>query len=150
DCRTAFGDDSALPTTELLNRLRGIPESGWDEFGPGGLTGKRLASLLREYGIRSTTSRFPGIGQAKGYQRADFVDAWRRYCPLPEAPSDGSGEGDPSHPYQASHRRSEAVRVGGWYGSIRTSETSVPGLTSENEDGTDGTVTPLRLVQGEA
>ncbi|GAB3479642.1 DUF3631 domain-containing protein [Amycolatopsis cihanbeyliensis] len=97
DCRTAFGDELALPTTELLSRLRAIPESPWGEYGPTGLTAMKMGALLREYGIRSATIRFPGSGQAKGYQRAEFTDAWQRYCPQP----DTSPGGDPSQPYQA-------------------------------------------------
>ncbi|QFU85718.1 DUF3631 domain-containing protein [Amycolatopsis sp. YIM 10] len=81
DCRAAFSGAFALPTTELLNRLRAMPESPWGEYGPAGLSAMKLGSLLREYDIRSTTIRFPGAGQAKGYQRADFADAWGRYCP---------------------------------------------------------------------
>ncbi|WP_205669072.1 DUF3631 domain-containing protein [Amycolatopsis suaedae] len=81
DCRAAFSGAFALPTTELLKRLRAMPESPWGEYGPTGLSAMKLGSLLREYDIRSTTIRFPGAGQAKGYQRADFADAWGRYCP---------------------------------------------------------------------
>ncbi|GGM79857.1 hypothetical protein GCM10012275_58080 [Longimycelium tulufanense] len=146
DCRTAFSDDQALPTNELLARLRGIPESGWNELGPNGLTAMKLGSLLREYGIRSGTFRFPCVGQAKGYQRADFVDSWQRYCPEP----DTSGEGEPYQPYQPSHPRSGAVRLEPWYGSSRTTEQAVPGLTSKNEAGTAGTAAPLRVVRGQA
>ncbi|WP_157254977.1 DUF3631 domain-containing protein [Nonomuraea typhae] len=89
DCRAAFGADTILPTATLLERLKANLESGWADYGPAGLTAMKLGALLREYGIRSTTQRFPPpIGQAKGYQRADFADAWARYCPaldpLPE------------------------------------------------------------------
>lgn len=89
DCRTAFGNDTALPTAVLLERLKADPESGWADFGPNGLTPMKLGTILREYDIRPATIRFPS-GQAKGYYRSDFADAWERYCPtaepLPEAP----------------------------------------------------------------
>jgi hypothetical protein len=83
DCRTAFGTDNALPTALLLERLKADPEAPWPwaDFGPTGLTAMKLGAMLREYGIRSTTARFPPpTGQAKGYLRADFTDAWSRYC----------------------------------------------------------------------
>ncbi|MEV4888765.1 DUF3631 domain-containing protein [Nonomuraea sp. NPDC055795] len=87
-CRTAFGPDTALPTAALLERLRADPEGEWNEHGPTGLTAMKLGTMLREYDIRSAMMRFP-TGQARGYQRADFADAWARYCPalepLPEA-----------------------------------------------------------------
>jgi hypothetical protein len=50
----------------------------------------KLGVLLREYEVRSTTIRFPApTGQAKGYQRDDFTDAWARYCPDLEASESG-------------------------------------------------------------
>ncbi|MCK2221913.1 DUF3631 domain-containing protein [Actinomadura sp. ATCC 31491] len=79
-CRTAFGLDTALPTAVLLERLKSDPESEWADHGPAGLTAMKLGTMLREYDIRSGNIRFPN-GQAKGYQRADFTDAWARYCP---------------------------------------------------------------------
>jgi hypothetical protein len=45
----------------------------------------KLGALLREYDIRSANIRFGDGTQAKGYQRADLLDAWTRYCP-PAAP----------------------------------------------------------------
>ena len=49
--------------------------------------------MLREYDIRSANIRFPEpIGQVKGYYRADFTDAWARYCPSP------TGEAVPAVP----------------------------------------------------
>ncbi|MGW4421921.1 DUF3631 domain-containing protein [Streptosporangium sp. NPDC004631] len=85
DCRTAFGTDTALPTATLLERLKADSEAPWADYGPNGLTPMKLGAILREYDIRSTTTRFPPpTGQAKGYLRTDFVDAWARYCPAPE------------------------------------------------------------------
>jgi hypothetical protein len=144
DCRTAFGAADALPTTLLITRLRADPEAPWSDHGPEGITPKRLAALLREYDIRSATIRFgEPIGQVKGYYRADFTDAWARYCPPPP--------GDPSQLSQPSPPSSEAVRIDAWYGSIRTTNPSVPALTCDGTDGMDGTDTPrLRGIHGGA
>ncbi|GAA5045613.1 hypothetical protein HNP84_002589 [Thermocatellispora tengchongensis] len=87
-CRAAFGTDTALPTAVLLDRLKADPESEWAEHGPAGLTPRKLGIMLAEYDIRSTNIRFP-TGQAKGYQRADFLDAWARYCPTAEPVPEG-------------------------------------------------------------
>ncbi|REE96632.1 DUF3631 domain-containing protein [Thermomonospora umbrina] len=88
DCRAAFGADTALPTAALLERLKADPEAPWHDYGPNGLTAMKLGTLLREYDIRSTTIRFPQpIGQAKGYQREAFTDAWARYCPPDDNPA---------------------------------------------------------------
>jgi hypothetical protein len=146
DCRTVFGDELALPTAELLHRLRGLPESPWGEYGPTGLTAMKVGSLLREYGIRSATIRFPGTGQAKGYQRAEFTDAWQRYCPEPEPTT----EGEPSQPSQAQIPSSQRYGSPQRYGPSRTSNQAVPPLISNNEPGTAGTTNPLRLVRDDA
>jgi hypothetical protein len=87
DCRAAFGADTALPTAILLDRLKADPEALWGDYGPNGLTAMRLGTILREYDIRSDTIRFQ-TGQAKGYRRADFLDAWARYCPTHDGPAD--------------------------------------------------------------
>ncbi|MGF1662630.1 MAG: DUF3631 domain-containing protein [Kineosporiaceae bacterium] len=56
--------------------------------------------MLREYDIRSRTIRFP-VGQAKGYRRMEFVDAWQRYAPREpdsgDADESAGGAGRPSH-----------------------------------------------------
>ena len=66
--------------------------------------------MLREYDITPTNRRWPDGTQSKGYARADFTDAWDRYCPTdpdPTATDVHGREGDPYHPYQARHPRSE-------------------------------------------
>ncbi|MEU4225988.1 DUF3631 domain-containing protein [Nonomuraea sp. NPDC026600] len=86
DCRTAFRTDPALPTAALIERLKADPEAPWADYGPTGLTAMKLGVILREYDIRSANIRFTDGTQAKGYQRADFLDAWARYCPAPTPP----------------------------------------------------------------
>ncbi|MFC4906599.1 DUF3631 domain-containing protein [Actinomadura gamaensis] len=93
DCRAAFGTDTALPTAVLLDRLKNAPESPWADFGPSGLTPHRLGAMLREYEIRSSNIRFPNGQQAKGYLRADFREAWARYCPPEPIPPAARSEG---------------------------------------------------------
>ncbi|MEV6802063.1 DUF3631 domain-containing protein [Micromonospora rifamycinica] len=91
DIRTAFttlGDPPAASTADLLTALNSDPEAPWADSGPNGLTGKKLGDLLRDFEIRSDTIRFT-VGQAKGYTRDAFTDAWQRYCPQPETPSTG-------------------------------------------------------------
>ncbi|MEM9562087.1 MAG: DUF3631 domain-containing protein [Actinomycetota bacterium] len=57
------------------------------------LTPRTLARILREFGIRSGTYRFPS-GKAKGYAANDFLDAWNRYLPQPDA-TDRDPPGEP-------------------------------------------------------
>ncbi|MEU7863881.1 DUF3631 domain-containing protein [Nonomuraea sp. NPDC049141] len=125
DCRTAFGDKTALPTAILLDRLKAEPESEWADHGPAGLTAMKLGTLLREYDIRSTTIRFPPpTGQAKGYQRADFADAWARYCPALDPAPDG--DRPPHEPAQ----EGDVVHIS------RGSRTSRTSLNSAGQSGT--------------
>jgi hypothetical protein len=84
DIRRAFaaaGDPESVSTDALLFALNGDPEAPWAESARGGLTPRALAGMLREYGIRSANVRMPDQTQRKGYTRAKFTDAWRRYCP---------------------------------------------------------------------
>jgi hypothetical protein len=108
DCRAAFGTADAIPTAVLLDRLKADPEAPWADHGGTGLTPMRLGSLLKEYDINSCNIRFPG-GQAKGYQRAAFVDAWRRYCSDPEG--EPSQPSQPSQPSSAPGRLAKVVRL---------------------------------------
>ncbi len=141
DCRAAFGAADALPTTVLITRLRADPEAPWSDHGPAGLTPMRLATLLRDYDIRSANIRFgEPIGQVKGYYRADFTDAWARYCPPPA--------GDPSQSSQPSQPSSQPGRLFGWDDLSRPSAQAVPGLTSDGTAGTTGTATPRLGVIG--
>jgi len=150
DCRDAFEDQEAIPTTVLIERLRRDPEAPWREYGPQGLTAMKLGQMLREYEIRSNTMRFPGLGQAKGYCRIDFTDAWDRYCPEPVPPPESPplrGVAVPavpeSKPQVSAVRLDEVVRLS------RTTETSRTSLTSKNEAVTAGTATPpLRVIGG--
>ncbi|MEU8117174.1 DUF3631 domain-containing protein [Spirillospora sp. NPDC049024] len=86
DCRTAFGTAPALPTD---------PEAPWHDYGPNGLTTMKLGTILREYEIRSGNIRYLDGTQAKGYQRADFTDAWARYCPEIAPPEGENAPGEP-------------------------------------------------------
>lgn len=131
DCRAAFADAEALPSTTLASRLRSDPESPWCEPAPG-ITPKRLAALLADYDIRSSPIRFgEPIGQVRGYYRADFADAWARYCPPPGP--------DPS---QASQPTSAPGRIKPCDTSIRHTHPPVTGLTCDETHVTDVTDTP--------
>jgi predicted DNA-binding transcriptional regulator AlpA len=95
DIHAAFGDLDAIPTALLLQRLKADPEAPWIGYGHTGLSPRKLGILLAEYDIRSATIRFSESGQAKGFYRTDFHDAWRRYCPdLPATSNDSTDETD--------------------------------------------------------
>jgi hypothetical protein len=116
DCRTAFADQDVMPTTVLLDKLNNDPEAPWRDHGPHGLTARRLAVLLGEYEIHSTTIRFDGLGQAKGFRRIDFTDAWRRYCAPPVLPTAPAARGVPVPSVPTSNPRSTRYGSKAWYG----------------------------------
>lgn len=80
DLRTAFGDADKLATETLLQRLTEIEEAPWGDMKGKPLDSRWLACRLREYGVRSRTVRI-GVATRRGYERADFLDAWSRYLP---------------------------------------------------------------------
>ena len=65
--------------------------------------------MLAEYDIRPAKSRYPDGRQLRGFARADFADAWSRYCPteLDQAAAGTVVDPDPSQP---SHRNFPAQR----------------------------------------
>ncbi|WP_328990056.1 DUF3631 domain-containing protein [Kribbella sp. NBC_01245] len=142
DCRTAFQDADALPTAVLLDRLRSDPEGPWATLGANGLTAMKMGNLLREFEIRSGTIRFT-TGQAKGYVRSDFTDAWNRYCPEPKP---AAGEGVPAVPAVTPQVRSGTASLTGTAQAVPTTQ-AVPDLTCENEAGTAGTPWGPRAVR---
>jgi hypothetical protein len=77
-----FGSKEAIQTEALLNRLHSITESPWCTYFHGKfLDARGLAKLLRPHGIKPMTIRFDKDTEAKGYYKADFADAWKRYLP---------------------------------------------------------------------
>ncbi|MGD9526972.1 MAG: DUF3631 domain-containing protein [Dehalococcoidia bacterium] len=159
DCHTAFGEETAIPTTALLQRLKADPEAPWLDYGPGpgGLTPMKLGVLLRDYEIRSATIRFPGTGQAKGYHRADFHDAWTRYTPavlsapgveaVPAVPASSPQVTPGTAPDPGTAQAVPPTPPG--TAQAVPSDQAVPPLTSKNEAGTAGTAHPhLRVIGG--
>lgn len=84
DMRRVFTEagEGQLTTEALLDGLAAIEESPWGDFrGSGRLGPRRLAGLLKPYGIRPRDLRI-GDKALKGYRLEDFADAFGRYLPL--------------------------------------------------------------------
>lgn len=83
DIRTAFGDSDRLATVTLLERLNSLEDAPWGDLRGKALDPRGLSGRLRKYEIRSRNIRM--LEQVvKGYDRADFHDAWARYLPPQE------------------------------------------------------------------
>ena len=86
DLFTDSGTDS-LSSYDLCNQLTALEERSWGEWRYGkALSPSQLAKLLRPFGVRSRTIRLPER-VLKGYQKADFHDAFTRYLTSPEESS---------------------------------------------------------------
>jgi hypothetical protein len=84
DLREVFGDDDALYSTTILDRLHKLEDAPWGDWYGRLLTSRDLAKLLRPYQVRARNLREHGTGAPrKGYTRADLHEPWARYLPLP-------------------------------------------------------------------
>lgn len=82
--------DTFFASTHLVELLRGIEESPWDEYGYGkGLKPHSLAKQLRFFGIVPRQLR-NGDNRNRGYYHSDFFDAFNRYLPECTPPQDTS------------------------------------------------------------
>jgi len=83
DIRTAFTDKHAskLFGEDLLAALLADEEAPWATWNRGRpLTRRQLTARLEGFGIKSKDVRI-GLGVKKGFERADFDEAWKRYLP---------------------------------------------------------------------
>jgi Protein of unknown function (DUF3631) len=80
DLRVVFGTDEKLDTRTLLERLHRLEEAPWDSLRGKALDARGLAIRLRPYRVQPKVIRV-GESTARGYDRADFHDAWARYLP---------------------------------------------------------------------
>ena len=85
DLRAAFGEDDAKFTDTLIKALIALPEAPWGDLRGKPITDLGLARRLRHYRIRPVLLRI-GTVVARGYRRADFLDAWERYLTSPALP----------------------------------------------------------------
>jgi uncharacterized protein DUF3631 len=78
DIRDIFADHPTVKmgTTELLELLYQIEEAGWSDWYGKPLTARKLASLLKPYGIEPHRER-----AWRGYFLGDFLDAFSRDLP---------------------------------------------------------------------
>lgn len=143
DVREAFEAEEALATATLIFRLAADEEGLWATYGPRGesIAPRQLGKMLGDYDIRSKNVRFPNGEQAKGYERAQFTDAWARYCPERPAEEPAVEVPDPQSMLWPERPRTQVhPSLGRLYPSHGTdSGTAAPPLTSTGTAGTAGT-----------
>jgi hypothetical protein len=82
--RMAMGGRQAISTADLLASINAdeeLPFGAWNEGR--GIEARRLARLLRPYGIKPKSIRV-GDATPKGYAFEDLQDAFARYLPGPQ------------------------------------------------------------------
>lgn len=96
DIRTVFqGSVERLASAELVQSLVAMEEAPWGDLRGRSLDTRGLARRLRPYEIRPHNVRLQDGRQAKGYEAADFTDAWARYIPQISVPSVPSVPNEP-------------------------------------------------------
>jgi putative DNA primase/helicase len=97
DVRDIFDDlnKDRLSTAELVRQLEFRDDRPWATLIDGvAITGHRIASMLEPFGIRQKVMRI-GDKTLRGYERAQFADAWSRYprsqTATPQQDSDFNG-----------------------------------------------------------
>ena len=82
DCKTVFfgTTEKLLSSSDLAEKLTKLDEAPWGDLRGRALDTRGLARRLRPYDIRPHNVRI-GAAVPKGYDRADFHDAWARYLP---------------------------------------------------------------------
>lgn len=81
DCRVAFGDMAKMSSQALCDTLNNMETRPWGDMNYGtGITTKKLAKLLAPFDIEAKNVRI-GVKVPKGYERAQFQDAWDRNLP---------------------------------------------------------------------
>jgi hypothetical protein len=93
DLREIFGVSDGVFTEDVLRELRNLDEAPWGDLKGKPIDARRLASLLKPYGITSKQIRI-GATTAKGYTRADLHDAWTRYLGPPPIEDETSETGE--------------------------------------------------------
>lgn len=84
DLQTFFRTQSdAAWTADILAALHNLEEAPWGDLKGKPLDSRKLASLLRPYGVASKQVKIGSVNQ-RGYCRTDLLDAWARYLPLNE------------------------------------------------------------------
>jgi Protein of unknown function (DUF3631) len=84
DLREVFGGSERLASSTILDRLRDLPESAWNDIRGKALDQRGLSWRLRKYGVKPKLLRLPSGHVLRGYEAADLQDAWARYLPAPE------------------------------------------------------------------
>jgi hypothetical protein len=124
-----------IRSADLAAALVAMEGHPWAEHGKAGkpLSANGLARMLANDGISPNSIRL-GEDTGKGYERAQFEDAFARYLPAPQYPTVTPLQTEDSCGFPA---KSQPLQADGCYGSEIDRDTSVSaecyGVTAENQ-----------------
>lgn len=78
DIRRVFSNFLLYNSSDLIAALIALEESPWGDLRGSALDSRKLANLLKPYGVRAKVIR-QGNKTPRGYSREDFHDSWSRY-----------------------------------------------------------------------
>jgi Protein of unknown function (DUF3631) len=101
DIRATFveRDVDRLASADLTTALNDLEESPWGDWP---MTARKLAAMLRPFGIGPVAIRLPDGKTPRGYRAEHLRDAWARYL-------DGSPIGEVQQVQQTQHPTSGAT-----------------------------------------
>jgi hypothetical protein len=82
DIRKAFNGQESMSTENILKSLCELEEAPWADMRGKALDARKLARILKPYGVESRTVRIGGR-TPKGYTKEDLWDPWIRYLGEP-------------------------------------------------------------------
>ena len=69
----------------LISSSTGLEDDApWEDLDGKGIKARRLAILLKPYGVRPKKIRISDDSTTRGYKREDLEDPWQRYLPSAE------------------------------------------------------------------
>lgn len=152
DVRDVFKEKKVdrLPSADLVTELVKMEERPWPEWSRGNpLSATGLARLLKPFGVHPKQMKHDGE-KTRGYDRADFADAFSRYLTpfeaVPPVPS-SNGKGFPA----SGKRYPPKDGTGCGRGENPRHAYDVPGVPAENpRTGEEPALVPDDLFRGEA
>jgi hypothetical protein len=89
DLRKIFGESTAMTSKSILEELSNEDsplddDAPWANLRGNPIDSRKLATLLKPYGIRSCKVKIEGKS-LQGYRREDLWDSWQRYLPTVES-----------------------------------------------------------------
>ncbi len=129
DCRDVFEGETFVRTKTLVERLIALDDRPWAAFGrhEKPITATKLAALLKKFSIVPKST-----GDARGFYRDRFDDAWTRYLPSNPSTRQNPNENGPESAFST---RQEDVATDGLKSEKTPTNTGLlDGLTGSPPD----------------